>query len=339
MPRNITLADAVDEYTRHLRARGLADNTVKNNIQALTAAQRTWGNILVGSIRAVHIDRYFQENQWGPSTRNLYRGYLSQFFKWSRNHGYMGRDFDPLFGWRNERVPEAPRMRLPVDQFYPLMDSCTHPRDRAVVALGLFTFLRGSELQTLRVNDLDMSDLTLDIYRRKTRQYDTMPVCEELREEMVRWLNWYRQDQGQIIGSWFLVPSKKPDEWAQVNGVWQRSDKLASLRPEQKIGHPYAIVQRALANLGYDTKGEGEHTLRRSGARALFDTLRSQGRDGALMRVSSMLGHRDTRITEAYIGLNMERDQRNAALSGERMFPQITTDMGTLHVIGGESNG
>ena len=334
MPRNATMSEALAEYERHLRARGLADNTVKNNMQALTAARKEWGDIQVLSIRPVHIDRLFQSNGWGPSTRNLYRGSLSQFFKWTRNHGYMARDFDPLFGWRNERVPDQNRLRLSPEEFYPLLETAEHPRDRAALALGLFTFARGSELQAMRVNDLDLGNLTLDMYRIKNKMYDTMPVCDELREEMVRWLNWYRQDQGTLVGSWYLVPSKKPDEWTNIDGVFQRVGGLAGLRPEQRIGHPYTIPQRALAALGYGTQQEGFHTLRRSGARALFDTLRDSGKDGALMRVSSMLGHRDTKVTEHYIGLNTERDQRNAMLQGEAMFPQLQREQG-LRVVSG----
>jgi integrase len=186
----------------------------------------------------------------------------------------------------------------------------------------------------MRVNDLDLGNLTLDMYRIKNKMYDTMPVCDELREEMVRWLNWYRQDQGTLVGSWYLVPSKKPDEWTNIDGVFQRVGGLAGLRPEQRIGHPYTIPQRALAALGYGTQQEGFHTLRRSGARALFDTLRDSGKDGALMRVSSMLGHRDTKVTEHYIGLNTERDQRNAMLQGEAMFPQLQREQG-LRVVSG----
>lgn len=328
MPRNITVSAALDEYERHLRARGLADNTVKNAMQSLRAAQREWGDIFVASIRPVHIDRLFQANEWGPSTRNLYRGSLGQFFKWARNHGYMQRDFDPLFGWRNERVPDVPRMRLDATEFFPLLDAATHPRDRAALALGLFTFCRGSELVNMRINDLDLGNLTLDIYRVKTRQYDTMPVCEELRDEMVRWLNWYRQDQGQLVGSWYLVPSKKPDEWTWIDGALTRIDRLAGLRPERQIGHPYTIPQRALAKLGYDVGREGFHTLRRSGAYNLFQTLRENGSDGALMRVASMLGHRDVKVTQHYIGLNTEREQRNATLQGVRMFPQLAEQQG-----------
>jgi extradiol dioxygenase family protein len=43
------------------------------------------------------------------------------------------------------------------------------------------------------------------------------------------------------------------------------------------MSHPYRVAQRGLKALGYSTLGEGEHTLRRSGARALADRLRAAG--------------------------------------------------------------
>jgi integrase len=158
---------------------------------------------------------------------------------------------------------------------------------------------------------------------------------------MTRYLNWYRENQNGLVGSWFLVPSKKPDQWTwdKDTGMLGRIDVLADLRPENRVTHPYRAVQRALAVMGYETHKEGEHTLRRSGARALFDTLREQGYDGALMRVSSMLGHRDTRVTEHYIGLSLERTQRNAMFAGQPMFPQLEAGMGTLRVVRGEGHG
>jgi integrase len=335
---SITLTAAQAEYEAHLRARDLANNTIKNNTQVVTRAVAAWGDMLVASIKPVHIDRLFQQNNWSPSTRNLYLGNLRQFFKWCRHHGYMGKDYDPTFGWRNARVPNQQKMRLPVHEFTALLDTADHPRDRAALALGLYTFVRGSELATLRVNDLDLGALTIDVYRIKTKDYDTLPVCEELRVEMVRWLNWYRQDQGNLVGNWFLVPSKKPDEWHNVNGRLVPTGRLAGLRPEQRIGHTYTIPQRALARLGYDVKGEGEHTLRRSGARALFDVLRVEQGTDALVLVSSMLGHRDTKVTQHYIGLEAEREKRNASLAGKPMFPELH-QAGTLRVVGGESSG
>lgn len=332
MPRPAQVSDAIDQYLGHLRARGLARNSIRSHRQALGKALICWGNIQVQNVEPRHIDRLFSENQWGASTRNLYLGYLRQFFAWARHQGYMGRDTDPTHGWRNSRVPRVEKMRLPLEEFPALLDAATHPRDRALLALGLFTFLRGSEIQTLTVGDLDLRHNTLAIFRHKTREEDVLPVSSELSQEMVRWLNWYRQDQEGLNSGWYLIPAKKPDEWVNVDGKLVCVNSLVSVRPERKVTHPYRIPQRALAQLGYDPKGEGEHTLRRSGARALFDTLRSQGYDGALMRVSSMLGHRDTRVTERYIGLTLERTQRNEQFAGQPMFPSLG-GRGALRVV------
>jgi integrase len=331
--RKIQLAEATKEYEAHLRSKGLAINTVKANTQPLRSGLKTWGDIQIATIRPVHIDRLFAEGNWAPSTRNLHRGALLQFFAWCRHNQYMARDFDPLFGWRNMKVPRVRKMRLDVDEFYPLMDSAEHPRDRAAIAVGLFTMARGSEIQNIRVGDLNMKDLTMEIYRVKTKTWDTMPVCEELREEMVRWMNWYRADQGNLVGSWFLIPSKAPDLWKNEGGRLVPTGVLSHVRPEQKMTHPYRVAQRGLKALGYDVKGEGEHTLRRSSARAMADRLREEGTDGALMRVASILGHQDLKVTQHYIGWDVEAEKRDEMLKGKTMFPSIRRDAGTLRVV------
>lgn len=332
--RRIQMSEALAEYEAHLRSRSLAPRTVKNHTQPLRRALQVWGDIQVSTVKPVHIDRLFAAGDWAPRTRNLYRSDLNLFFTWARHNEYMPRDFDPMFGWRNARVPKIDKMRLSVDEFFPLLDAVEHPRDRYCLALGLFTLIRGSEIQTVRVDDLDLKTLTVAVCRHKAGgDIDVLPVCEELRDETVRWLNWYRQDQGTLLGRWYLVPSKKPDLWVHRDGQLVKSDELAQLRPDQIMSHPYRVAQRALAKLGYPTKGEGEHTLRRSAARALADRMRSEGTDSALMRVASMLGHRDVRVTQHYIGWDTEKEQRDILLKGKTMFPAISRDTARLRLV------
>lgn len=329
MPRSMPLSEAIAEYTLHLEARGLEPRTIRNALQPLRRAVAEWGPIQTGSITGQHIDRLFRRSKWSPSTRNLYLGSLRGFFAWCRREGHIARDFDPTDGWKNARVPKRERLRVPVGEFPALLDGCHHPRDRMVCALGLYTFLRGGELATLTVGDLDLRAFTLNVHRHKTKEQDVLPVCAELAEEAERWLAHYRRDQSRaaLPHWWMLVPSKHPNatrynrETRQIEVV---RDVPAPLRPEKQMTHPYRAVQRALKELGYDTLGEGEHTLRRSGARALFDSLRDQGYDGALMRVSSMLGHKDTKVTQTYLGIGLERIQRNESLAGKRMFGTVS---------------
>lgn len=337
--KHMKMSAAIRDFESHLVARRLAPNTVKNSKQVLTRAMREWGDILVSSIEPRHIDRLFTAGGWGPTTQNLYLSQLRAFFKWARVNGYVARDFDPTATWGTARTPRnKDRDRIPVEMFEALLDAAPHPRDRAIVALGLYTFSRGSELSTLKIHDLDLGEGLLHVRRHKTLDEDSLPVSEELAREMVRYLNWYRQDQGTLVGQWYLVPAKQPDLWKQDKQTRRlvKVDKPSSLKPTVMETKPYRAVQRALRALGLPSHSEGVHTLRRSAARAYADNLRTEGYDGALLRVASFLGHRSTKVTEQYIGWGLERDQRNAMVKGKPMFP--TSKGGLLKVVGDGGN-
>lgn len=325
MRKNKLLHQGIEEYLAHLKVRGLEPRSIKTHRQPLTKALESWGNIYINRIEAHHIDLLFARGDWGPRTRNMYLGNLRQFFAYCRRQKWVDRDFDPSDGWRNVKVPKEEMPRIGVEEFLPLLQAATEPRDRAVVALGLFTFCRGSEIQTLRIRDINFSESTVEIYRHKTKEPDTLPLVAELAQEMTLWLNFYREQQGRLDPDWYLVPSKGPlpMSWDHALGKLQPTGAPALLRPTQPMTHPYRAVQRPLRAIGMDESGTGGHVLRRSGARALFDRLRGEGYDGALMRVSSMLGHSSTKITEHYLGLGIERTQRNELLAGKPMFPGL----------------
>lgn len=322
-----TISTVRPEYELHLRARGLAPRTIKVNMLVLNRWLALVGDTRIDQISGSHIDRFFGGGNWSPKTQNLYLSVLrGNFFAWCRRHGYMKRDFDPTDGWRNVRTESREQFWLPVDEFPALLDAAGSPRDRAIIALGLYTFLRGSEIASLRIQDIDLDRYTLTAYRWKTKQADTMPIPLELAEELRRWLKEYKRLMVfAVLPEWFLVPAKGPLPmgWDHEKRMLQPTGIEAELKPEIQMGKPYECVKRALRKLGYEPLGTGAHTLRRSGARALFDRLRSEGYDGALRRVSSMLGHADTKTTEIYLGLSLERQQRNELLAGKIMFPQV----------------
>lgn len=331
----IRLSDAMVDFHRSLEARGKKPKTIRNNLQPLNAALELWGNIYVASIKPVHIERLFASTGWSESTRNLYLSNLrGNFFAWARLHRHMPRDYDPTDGWRAVRVPKKERFWLPVEEFADLLDAASCARDRAILAIGLFTFCRGSEISGLRVKDLDFSRYTVNIYREKTSQQDVLPMAGELAEELRLWLNWYENQQGPLNPEWYLVPSRMPLPMYHdpVRHRLVPTGEESRLRPTSRYTKPYECVKRALFRLGYDGLGHGAHDLRRSGARALFDRLRSEGYDGALMRVSSMLGHADTKTTEKYLGLGIERQQRNELLAGKQMFPAMRRDRKVLQI-------
>jgi hypothetical protein len=86
---------------------------------------------------------------------------------------------------------------------------------------------------------------------------------------------------------------------------------------------------------------EGCHTLRRSGARALFDDLVERGGyDGVLRHVSAMLHHKSTLMTERYLGLDVDVKKRNDLIRGKKMYRtqrDMVEDSPNVTVIGAES--
>ncbi len=330
-------SDGIEEYLAHLKAKGLEPRSIKTHKQPLSKALLLWGDIYLASLRPEHFDKFFTTYDYAPKTRNLYLGNLKLFLAFARRQGWLPKDYDPSEGWRPVKVPKQEMPRISKEDFLPLLQAATDPRDRAVVALGLFTFCRASEIQTLRIRDLDFDKALVQIYRHKTKEADALPMVSELKAEMVRWLNEYRRQVGELLPDAYLVPAKSPlpMSWDARLGRLAPTGDPATVYPHKPMSHPYRAVQRPLRAIGVTEKGTGGHVLRRSGARALFDRLRAEGYDGALMRVSSMLGHSSTKITEHYLSLGIERTQRNELLAGKPMFPDLTVpaEISTLRAI------
>jgi integrase len=202
------------------------------------------------------------------------------------------------------------------------MDATTHARDRAFIAIGIYTFMRASEIVALRWRDVDLTNNEVHIYRIKTRQADQLPICAELRHELAAWLTYCHAELGTINPDWYVVPSKGPTPMKGVRGrrALVPTGEPHPLRPTVPITRPQRIVKDAMTRIGIGNKGDGCHVLRRSGARSLFEELREQGHDGSARRVQSMLGHASVITTELYLGLDNERRQRNEMLAGRQMF-------------------
>lgn len=329
----LKLSEAIPQFDRHLQARGLQWRSRKCYIQPLRRALDQWGDIEVASIKPNHIDRLFEKSGWSARTINLYLMTMRGFIKWARRNGHLPRDYDPTDGWRALRAEQTEKTWIPIEEFPALLDAADNPRDRAVIAIGLFTFMRGSEISGLKIGDLDFDRHTIRMYRFKTKEYDTLPMAWELKQELLSWLNYYREQMGgRLEPGWFLVPARGPlpMRYDERLSCLQPTGEPARLRPDRHLFKPYESVKKAMVQLDYLVKGQGAHTLRRSGARALFDRLRHEGYDGALMRVSSMLGHKDTKTTEIYLGLGLEREQRNEMLAGQVMFPSLQAERGTV---------
>lgn len=326
----MNLDDAIEEYARYRSGMGFSVNTVKADKAALKKFMAVTGNIRCKSLGPHHGEMYLSwmlSIGYKPRTVNLFISCLSSFAKWAVQRRFMGGNQNLLGTVRYQKVVDAPRRRVPVGDFPRLLDAADCEQSRILIALGLYLFLRSSEIVGLRLGDVDLEAGEIRVYQPKTKRWDTMPICAELDEELRRWLAFYAEDVrhiGPLRPDWYLTPSRSR----------HRIDlrEPQQLEPTSRISNTSRKVHPALRGIGWEFTGEdaeGVHTLRRSGARALFDDLvarQDRARDDALRVVSAMLHHKSITQTEVYLGLEADREKRDVLLRGERMFAQTDHD-------------
>lgn len=329
----MTLDDAVSLYLEHRRTQ-VTGNTLLADRAALGRLVRLLGPVALDSVSAEDIDRYVLDMaDTAASSRNLRVRKVRQFFAWCQRRGWV--QANPVER-RPEREDPYDPVFIPPERFGDLLDCTDNPRDRMVVAVGLYLFLRSSEMQTLRVGDLDFDRSRIRTVQHKTAGVDYMPLASELERELHDYLAWYWRETTYDNGA-FLLPglrrvSSAPDSYPGY-GRFVRVPTRLEVEPRLPVTKPHRIVQRALAEMGLPVFRQGGHTLRRSGARALFDRLRrDQGVDGALQVVKSMLHHKDQAMTERYLGIQPEREVRDSIVAGRPMFdtPQRETTVVSL---------
>lgn len=319
-----TLALVAAQYVQHLASQGMAESTVKSARGCLNHLEAAAGPILVSAIDAAVVDRMFNMHpDWAQGTKNYYITHLRGFLKYCRRHKHLPYDFDPVEDWKPRKLVKRNKRWLPLDVIADMVVNA-RPRDRAFMAVAVFTFLRASEIANLRLRDLDFPGNEIAVWRIKTKQEDILPMSVELRLELATWLAHYHRVMGGLEPDWYLIPAQGPHPMKGVPGYRRLvpdPSKHTPLKPYTKLEKPFSIVQRAMRQYGIEPEpGDGCHVLRRSGARNLFEQLRSEGHDGAARRVQSMLGHSSVVITEGYLGIDYEKRLRNQQFSGKPMF-------------------
>lgn len=322
------LSDAVDEYLVYRKMTYTAA-TAKQSGHAMRRFLILVGNVQTKSLGPQHAERFQSSLMHAglkPASVNAYMNVLRSFSKWGLAHKYMAGPLGTTV--RNVKVPPVPRLRVPVTEFERLLECAERPEDRMLVALGVYLFLRAGEATAITMADVDLDTGTIRAHIKKTNQFDEMPICFELDQELRRWLTIYAADH-PLEPTSPLIPARLPfQSWLEVTG-----ESIYS--KDRPMGLPARRVQLTLARAGYDVRGddgksnrEGVHTLRRSGARAYFDEMCASGsvRDNVLRHVMSMLHHASVVTTERYLGLEADREKRDLHLRGKRMFQQASRD-------------
>lgn len=346
----ITVTDAVDEYVNWLKGRNVAAGTVRAYRATTSQFATVAGEILTKDIDATVVDRFFATYTWGAGTRNRKLTEIQGFFRWLRARRWMPVDTDPTYGWRRERDDSGKTPQwLPLDQWHKVFDACVYPIEKMEVALGFYLFLRGSEMAArerdnsgewrnygIRLKHIRLDDGEIDIWRKKTRRWDPMPLCSEIEDHLRSYLSWYASMLDEPLdGEMFLIPARRKDLYRdpKTRRLVAGTGTFDPYRPDAKV---HRTISRVMKRAGLHEVGNAGHVLRRSGARQYFYSLNTQNYDGALAQVSGMLDHDSVQNTELYLSLSLERQRRNSALRGQKMFPDVVADnVVPLHQVAG----
>lgn len=326
---NIRLSDAIDRYLERITNEGQAERTIYTARYALSrfakavrASNPRNPNPWVHVMTDADLDDYFFgpegiRKNVGSVSFNRYRSVLKVFFDYAVNMRWTDRS--PMEGISRAR-PDTPKSRLYLNasELLSLLDHTSNPIERVACSIGMNTGLRGNDIRHLTLFDASLASGVIQTEIRKTRKLDVKPITMELHFELSKWLNTYAElmeleSPDELQSDWLLVPAYK---LYPLNFGPNAGTKAIRLQPTEVHSCPWRMVQRPLQRMGYPTKGEGFHTLRRSSARALFESLREkgEGRDHALMVVKEFLNHSSVAQTEHYLGLNQERILRDALL-------------------------
>jgi integrase len=335
------LSDAVDDYLNHRLSRGLAASTIRNEKAVLKKFLSVIGNVYVENVHEEHIDRHFRAagESRSPQSLTVDDAALKAFFRWAHRTRRTGRHGDPIAGRPRPRFTPREWRGISIGQVPAILDHPRHPRDRALLALVVYTLGRSVELTDLKIEDLHLDTGGLSYRIPKTRKVDILPISSELDAELRRWLKVYAEECGTLQPHWFLVPGKSRPR--VKGGVMLENSSV--LIPTKRLKSPYRIAQAALSAVGFplrDSDGksrrEGMHTIRRSVARALYEQLRDEGDPNPVETVRATLNHSTEKMTRVYIGLESDRVHRDARLRGKPMFPGLAADNVTkLGVAGG----
>lgn len=339
------LSDAVDDYMVLRGSQDYSKRTLTNEAGVLRRFLTVNGNVWTTSIAQRHVIRYFEEagRTRRASTLHMDHTVLGQFFEWMRKSKRMSNDCDPMMGRRRPKVTQRERDRVHVSKFPHLLDiaGTDDPRDRAIVAVFLYTLVRDQECADLRLGDVDLEGGWLQVRISKSGIEDRMPICSELDRELRRWLTHYHSSvPGWKLGpNSYLLPRRQSVGIIRSGNGGKIEGHEMMYSPTQPIFRPGRVVSPILEAAGFPVtdhagrkKWEGSHTLRRSGARALFDRLSADSYDHSLRLVQSMLHHSSVTVTERYIGVTADRRSRDDILRGKEMYATSAENVVRLSV-------
>lgn len=249
-----------------------------------------------------------------------FRTTYKQFAEWLKANGLVYPDFNPVYdiGRTARKAGTRPPERQFRRRFVPwwewprLIDATHHPRDRMLIATGLYLGRRASELAFMKWGHIDRERREVVLYnikrRRMVLQGEPVYLNTVLAQEYDRYYRWYVARYGEPNPEHPFLPArmtgKALQQARQADGgstvafreKTTMQDWPLNISQPMRIETVRDIVHRTLIEFGWsesDLFGEGGHTLRRSCAVWAEEF-------GGLAAAQALMDHPDARMTQHY---------------------------------------
>lgn len=333
---NTRMQELGETYLAIRKNQGKGESTIRGDRRAVMDLARVHdkANRVPKSLDRSWLERYLYgpegvvaSGRMQPNSFNILLVQLRQFLVWGVQEGALRPEALSALKRLPETEPE--RMWMSLDDVVTMIEKCEDEWERFALTLASQTLCRDGEMCTLKLGDFDLDGGEVEIVRHKTRQEDVITVTEVLAEALDRWLSFVERDTGLARdNSWYVVPRRRiyrvPDADVQdYCHVWHYDPGLPTVR----LGR--IVKKHAAKQLGVepDSLGRvGMHMIRRSMARAFYEQLIQQGHQDPIRVVMAMLGHKDQRITEIYLGIKADRLRRNQILRRNGRMLWTTTN-------------
>jgi len=236
-----------EQYERYLlQERCLVPITVKGHIHVLRQffrflqQQYSMQTFRAAEVTPDHIRRYLaylkNERQNSASSRNSKLGILKSYYTFLEYYEYQEEGQNPLLYIRRARVPSRLPVYLTQEEAEKILAAAAHSshpqRDMAILRVMLQTGLRAGELLRLRLCDLDLTDKTLRINGKGSKQR-LVPLTKNTMLALQDYLAVRHpgaEGEAQVL---FLNDKNKPWEGPELNKCFQ---ELCSVADIQKTG-------------------------------------------------------------------------------------------------------
>jgi integrase/recombinase XerC len=200
------------DFATSLRAEGKSPNTLRLYLGAVDKLE-TWCLSTGGpddptTVTRAELTGFMASltEHWKPATCSVTFRALQQFFAWLVREEELDRS--PMDRMRAPRVPEQPVPVLTDDQLRSVLLACggktfTDRRDMALIRLFLDTGCRRAEIASLTVDDVDMTDQSVQVVGKGSR-LRVVPFGHKTAQALGRYLRLRERDRWSAMRQLWL---------------------------------------------------------------------------------------------------------------------------------------